>query len=302
MALGPCPQTSRSGNPGRRAGPRSLRFCDSFLELFINIRVVGGVLSVSREGTRGRASVWGSGDRCFCPAQNHFPISGAHAGSICTRPGWSTDGNRKGLGVRCTGAAPGEGLGSHGPGRSPCWVPQQAPLPPCPSDARLQWTPALWPWAPRGVWGALGRPGSPASSSAVTVGRAVPGKTSWASRPRPSARPRSCVPGVSRTGKNNRQPQNPRCLPGRPPGAWSCCPRMWGKGHGHGFLTGTPVPTTGKLRPGAQAGRVQTPAGPLPQPHRALSTSSLCPSVCPCPGSVCGGDHASRLCTQKWRD
>lgn len=132
LALGPCPQTSRSGNPGRRAGPRSLRFCDSFLELFINIRVVGGVLSVSREGTRGRASVWGSGDRCFCPAQNHFPISGVHAGSICTRPGWSTDGNRKGLGVRCTGAAPGEGLGSHGPGRSPCWVPQQAPLPPLP--------------------------------------------------------------------------------------------------------------------------------------------------------------------------
>lgn len=73
LALGPCPQTSRSGNPGRCAYPRSLRFRDSFLELFINIRVVGGdAVSFQRGNPRGRAC-GGPGGRCLCPAQNHFP-------------------------------------------------------------------------------------------------------------------------------------------------------------------------------------------------------------------------------------
>lgn len=188
-------------------------------------------------------------------------------------------GSRGGPGVPRSWAGPLPGAG----GVRPC------PPPPRPRHAQFQRTPMLWPWAPRGVW-------VPSVQLSGGCGLGCPGQNLVSRPPSLVCTFSELYPGSFPNRKKNPQPQNPGCLPGRP-GAWSCCPWIRGEGHGHGFLTGAPVPTTGKPRPGVQTGRVQTPADRLSQRHGgALWTSSHCPSVCPCLGSVRGeGDHAFRL-------
>lgn len=201
LSLGSCSQTSRSGNPGRRACPRSLRLCDSFRELFISICAVGGgagwgycVLLERDPRQGGRACRPLATDVAALPRITS-PISAAPSGSIWASTAVLRETERAGRvpsGSGAQGWLPGRAWGPTVPGGAP------AP-PPCPRDARLQWNFALCPhpcW-PSSVVVSLGRPGSLASSLATTVGRAVPGETSWAGHPCPSACHLSCVPGVS---------------------------------------------------------------------------------------------------------